>query len=205
MVTREPAGVVFSMSPWNSPVNLTARAVATPLICGNSVILKPSENSPRTQKFVEEAIQAAGIPDGVINFLSVAPKDAPEVCEFLIQHKSTKRINFTGSDKVGRAIATAAAKVLKPVLLELGCKAPVIILESTDQNLEDAVNGCHVRSVYEYGPDLHVHRASRSPGERCRTLPCSRRRCPNFASETTWMIQACTCLALSTLHPLLAA
>lgn len=140
MVTREPAGVVFSISPWNSPVNLTARAVATPLICGNSVILKPSEYSPRTQRFVAEAIQAAGIPDGVINYLSVAPKDAPQMCEFLIQHKSIRRINFTGSDKVGRAIATAAAKVLKPVLLELGGKAPVIVLESTDQNLEDAVN-----------------------------------------------------------------
>lgn len=72
---------------------------------------------------------------------SIAPKDAPELCDFIINHKAIRRINFTGSDKVGRAIAASAAKCLKPTLLELGGKAPVLILGNTsDQNLEEAVS-----------------------------------------------------------------
>lgn len=138
MGLRVPAGVVVGMAPWNAPVILGVRAVATPLACGNTVVLKGSEMCPATHGLIIEALQEGGLPPGVVNFVTNAPKEAPEVVEALVSHPATRRVNFTGSTKVGRIIAELCARHLKPVILELGGKAPLVVLDDAD--LETAVN-----------------------------------------------------------------
>ncbi len=134
---REPVGVILGIAPWNGPIVLGVRAIAMPLACGNSVILKASEICPRTHELIIEAFAKAGFPDGVVNIVTNAPADAGEVVGALIDHPAVKRINFTGSTAVGRIIAKRAAEHLKPCLLELGGKAPLIILDDAD--LDEAV------------------------------------------------------------------
>lgn len=138
MTLRQPVGTVLSIVPWNGPVLLGARAIAYPLACGNTVIFKGSEISPRTHELLAEAFYEAGLPPGVLNFLVSAPEDAAKVTEALVAHDSVRRVNFTGSTKVGRMIAQTCAKHLKRCLLELGGKAPFIVLDDAD--LEGAVN-----------------------------------------------------------------
>jgi acyl-CoA reductase-like NAD-dependent aldehyde dehydrogenase len=137
MAVREPIGVVLGIAPWNAPIILGVRAIATPLACGNSVILKASETCPRTHELIIEALAEAGFPEGVVNVVTNAPEDAAEVVGALIDHPGVRRINFTGSTTVGRIIAQRAATQLKPCLLELGGKAPMIVLEDAD--LDEAV------------------------------------------------------------------
>jgi benzaldehyde dehydrogenase (NAD) len=137
MALREPVGVVLGIAPWNAPVILGVRALATALACGNCVVFKASEICPRTHAIIVEALVAAGIPDGVVGLVTNAPADAGEVVGALIDHPAIGHINFTGSTAVGRIIAKRAAEHLKPVLLELGGKAPLLILE--DANLDEAV------------------------------------------------------------------
>jgi acyl-CoA reductase-like NAD-dependent aldehyde dehydrogenase len=132
MGVRQPAGVVVGIAPWNAPVILSTRAVATPLAFGNTVVLKASEECPRTHAAVARAIADAGVPAGVINLITNEPADAAEVVEELIAHPAVKRINFTGSTKVGKIIATKAAEHLKRTLLELGGKAPLVVLADAD-------------------------------------------------------------------------
>lgn len=138
MGVRQPAGVVLGMAPWNAPVILGVRAVATPLACGNTVILKGSEICPATHGLIIEALIEAGFPDGVVNFLTNAPEDAGEIVEAIIAHPAVRRVNFTGSTRVGKIIAGTCAKYLKPSVLELGGKAPMVILDDAD--IELAVN-----------------------------------------------------------------
>ena len=137
MAIREPAGVVLGIAPWNAPIILGVRAIAVPLACGNTVVFKGSELCPRTHSLIIEAFQEAGLPAGVVNFITNAPPDAAEVVGTMIDHSAVRRINFTGSTAVGKIIAMRAARNLKPVLLELGGKAPLIVLE--DANLDEAV------------------------------------------------------------------
>jgi len=137
MALKEPVGVILGIAPWNAPIILGVRAIAVPLACGNSVILKASETCPRTHALIVEAFAEAGFPEGVMNVVTNAPEDAPEVVGALIDAPEVKRINFTGSTAVGRIIAQRAAKHLKPCLLELGGKAPLIVLEDAD--LDEAV------------------------------------------------------------------
>ena len=139
MAVRQPAGVVLGMAPWNAPVILAVRAIATPLACGNTVILKGSENCPRTHQLIIEALQDAGFPPGVVNYITNAPADAGAVVEAMVAHPAVRRVNFTGSTRVGKIIAMTCAKYLKPVVLELGGKAPMVILDDAD--IDDAVNG----------------------------------------------------------------
>ena len=139
MGVRQPAGVVLGIAPWNAPIILGVRAIATPLACGNTVILKGSENCPRTHQLIVEAFQDAGFPPGVLNYITNAPADAGAVVEAMVAHPAVRRVNFTGSTRVGRLIAMTCAKYLKPAVLELGGKAPMVILDDTD--LEEAVNG----------------------------------------------------------------
>lgn len=137
MSLREPVGVVLGIAPWNAPIILGVRAIVTPLACGNSVILKASEICPRTHELIIEAFAEAGFPAGVVNVVTNAPKDAGEVVGALIDHPAVRRVNFTGSTAIGRIIAKRCAEQLKPCLLELGGKAPLIVLE--DANLDEAV------------------------------------------------------------------
>jgi len=137
MALREPVGVMLGVAPWNAPIILGVRAIATPLACGNTVILKASEMCPRTHELIVEAFSDAGFDQGVVNIVTNAPEDAADVVGALIDHPAVKRINFTGSTNVGRIIAKRAAEHLKPCLLELGGKAPLIVLEDAD--LDEAV------------------------------------------------------------------
>ncbi len=137
MALREPVGPILGIAPWNAPIILGVRAIAVPLACGNPVILKGSELCPRTHGLIIEAFAEAGFPAGVVNFVTNAPEDAGEIVGALIDHPAVRRINFTGSTAVGRIIAKRAAEHLKPVLLELGGKAPFIVLDDAD--LDEAV------------------------------------------------------------------
>ncbi|GJJ14015.1 hypothetical protein Clacol_008272 [Clathrus columnatus] len=136
---RIPGAQVLAIAPWNSPVNLAARAVAMPLICGNTVILRSSE---------------AGLPKGVVNLIHIAPERNPELVPEIIANPAIKHINqtkgtptypqpdgyqFTGGDRVGRIIAGEAGKNLKPVVLELGGKAASVVLD--DANIKLAARG----------------------------------------------------------------
>jgi vanillin dehydrogenase len=138
MSVRQPVGVVLGIAPWNAPVILAIRAIAAPLACGNTVILKASEISPGTQALLGKVFADAGFPQGVVNVISNAPADAGKIVEVLIAHPAVRRINFTGSTRVGRIIAETAGRHLKPVLLELGGKAPLLVLDDAD--LDQAVN-----------------------------------------------------------------
>jgi len=137
MALREPVGVILGIAPWNAPIILGTRAIAVPLACGNTVILKASEICPRTHSLIVEAFREAGFADGVVNVVTNAPDDAAEVVGALIDHPAVRRINFTGSTAIGRIVAKRAAEHLKPVLLELGGKAPLLVLEDAD--LDEAV------------------------------------------------------------------
>jgi vanillin dehydrogenase len=138
MSVRRPVGVVLSIAPWNAPIILGVRSVAMPLACGNTVVFKTSENCPHTHALIVEAFRDAGLPHGTINLVSNAPEDAHKIVEALIAHPKVRRINFTGSTRIGRIIAQTAAGYLKPVLLELGGKAPLIVLDDAD--VDEAVN-----------------------------------------------------------------
>lgn len=137
MVFRRPAGVILSIIPWNAPLILGVRAFSTALACGNTVVLKGSELSPGTQYLLTKVLIDAGLPPGVMNYITHDAKDAPAVVEALIANPHVRRVNFTGSTRTGRVIATMCAKYLKPALLELGGKAPFLVL--ADADIDNAV------------------------------------------------------------------
>jgi len=141
MAVRQPAGVILAMAPWNAPVILGVRSVATPLACGNTVVMKTSELCPRTHALMIEALAQGGLPDGVLNAISNAPEDAPALVEEMIANPAIRRINFTGSTRVGKVIGELAGRYLKPALLELGGKAPMIVLEDADVDAAVAAAG----------------------------------------------------------------
>ncbi|BFM51290.1 aldehyde dehydrogenase [Marinomonas sp. THO17] len=132
-IVRKPAGVCLAIAPWNAPIALGMRAVVFPLAFGNTVILKTSELSPGAHVLLAELLHEAGIPNGVIGAITNAPEHSEEVITSLISNPSIRRVNFTGSTRVGKIIAGIAAKYLKRCLLELGGKSPLIVLK--DANL----------------------------------------------------------------------
>ncbi|ENX59836.1 hypothetical protein F884_02964 [Acinetobacter sp. CIP 102143] len=149
MGIRVPCGVVVGIAPWNAPVILPTRALAMPLACGNTVVLKASEACPATQRLIGQVLHEAGLGDGVVNVITHAAEDASQIVERLISHPAVKRINFTGSTNVGKIIAETAAKYLKPVLLELGGKAPVVVLNEAD--VDEAVNAVVFGAFFNQG------------------------------------------------------
>jgi acyl-CoA reductase-like NAD-dependent aldehyde dehydrogenase len=149
MAVRQPCGVVLGIAPWNAPVILGARAVAMPLACGNTVVLKASELCPAVHRLIGSVLQEAGLGDGVINVILNAPADAPPIVERLIANPAVKRINFTRSTAVGRIVAQLAARHLKPALLELGGKAPFVVLDDAD--LDAAVDAAAFGAFFNQG------------------------------------------------------
>ena len=132
----EPLGVVVAITPWNSPLLLTAWKLAPALAAGNTVVIKPSEfTSVSTLEFIK-LVEEAGFPAGVVNVVTGFGKD---IGMPLVEHPLTRKIAFTGSDATGRLINEAAARGFKKVGLELGGKSPNIVFD--DAVLEDAVNG----------------------------------------------------------------
>lgn len=138
MAYRQPVGVLVAMAPWNAPVILGVRSFATPIACGNTVVMKASEKCPGLHRLIGEAMAEGGLPPGVLNIVLHSAEHGPEVVNALIDHPLTRRINFTGSTRVGQIVAERAASRLKPCLLELGGKAPQIVLEDAD--VDGAVN-----------------------------------------------------------------
>ncbi len=129
---RQPVGVVLGIAPWNAPVILGVRALAVPLACGNTVVLKASEMCPATHRLIGTVLCEAELGHGVVNVLTHDAASASAIVEALIAHRAVRRINFTGSTRVGKILAVSAARHLKPILLELGGKAPLIILDDAD-------------------------------------------------------------------------
>ncbi|KAI6371104.1 hypothetical protein MCOR25_004038 [Pyricularia grisea] len=140
MVVKEPYGVVLAMAPWNAPYILGMRSVLFPLAVGNTVVFKGSELSPRTMWGICSVLAEAGVPEGALSLVFCSRETAPAVTETLIAHKHMKKINFTGSTSVGRIIGRLSGEHLKPLLLELGGKAPAIVWEDAD--LDNAAAQC---------------------------------------------------------------
>jgi acyl-CoA reductase-like NAD-dependent aldehyde dehydrogenase len=139
MGLRRPVGVVGAIAPWNAALILSARSIASPLALGNTVVLKPSEQSPYIGGLVwGEIFGEAGLPAGVLNVVTHAPGAAGEIGDELVENPAVRRINFTGSTAVGRKLAEAAGRNLKRVVLELGGYNPLIVL--ADADLDFAVN-----------------------------------------------------------------
>ncbi len=139
MGIRRPVGVVGAITPWNAALILSARSITAPLVFGNTVVLKPSEESPWAGGLIwGEIFEEAGLPAGVLNVVTHAPAEAAPIGEELIENPAVRRLNFTGSTATGRKLAEAAGRNLKRILLELGGFNPLIVLADTD--LEYAVD-----------------------------------------------------------------
>ncbi|KAK0759197.1 hypothetical protein N5P37_008079 [Trichoderma harzianum] len=132
LVYKEPVGPVLAIPPWNASMVLSGRALAAPIGAGCSVVLKASELSPATHQLLALAFEEAGMPKGLINILQASREDGPVVTEALIAHRAIRKVEFIGSDAVGRIIGQLASKYLKPVLMELGGKAPAVVLRDAD-------------------------------------------------------------------------
>jgi acyl-CoA reductase-like NAD-dependent aldehyde dehydrogenase len=133
---KEPIGVVGAIVPWNFPLMLTMWKLAPALAAGNTIVIKPAEQTPVSILELVKIFQEAGIPDGVIN---VVPGYGKTAGDALSSHPDVDKIAFTGSTNTGRLIMQAASKNLKPISLELGGKSPNIVFD--DANIENAVNG----------------------------------------------------------------
>jgi aminomuconate-semialdehyde/2-hydroxymuconate-6-semialdehyde dehydrogenase len=134
---RKPLGVVGIITPWNLPLLLLTWKVAPALACGNTVVVKPSEETPATATLLAETMQQAGIPNGVYNVVhGFGPNSAGE---FLTQHPDVNAVTFTGESQTGAAIMKMVAASVKPVSFELGGKNAAIVFADCD--FEDAVHG----------------------------------------------------------------
>ncbi|KAF8477955.1 aldehyde dehydrogenase [Russula ochroleuca] len=131
-IQRRAQGVIYSVVPWNAPVPLMVSSVAIPLVCGNTVVVRPSEFCPYSSSLVVDALHEAGLPAGVINFVTMSEDSIPTLTSEIIAHPAVRKITFTGSDRVGKIIAMEAAKHLKPCVFELGGKAPSVVLADAD-------------------------------------------------------------------------
>jgi aldehyde dehydrogenase (NAD+) len=137
---HEPIGVIGQIIPWNYPMLMQAWKLAPALATGNTVVMKPAEQTPLSALRIGELIIEAGYPEGVVNLL---PGFGPTAGAAIAHHMDVDKVAFTGSTEVGRLIMEAAAKSnLKRISLELGGKSPNIIFEDTD--LDEAVEGAHL-------------------------------------------------------------
>lgn len=147
MVRRDPVGVVGSIAPWNYPLMMAIWKVAAPVAVGNTVVLKPSEMTPLTT--LRLAADAAGIlPDGVLN---VVHGRGPTIGSHLINHPGVAMVSVTGDIGTGRKVIEAAAGTIKRTHLELGGKAPVIVL--ADADIAAVVEGVRTFGYYNAGQD----------------------------------------------------
>ncbi len=144
---REPVGVVGQIIPWNFPMLMAAWKLGPALACGNTVILKPAEQTPLSALYIGELALEAGFPDGVLNI--VTGLGANSAGEFLANHMDVDKIAFTGEDKTGREILKSSLGNLKRVSLELGGKAPNIVF--ADADIDAAVRGAITGIFFNQG------------------------------------------------------
>lgn len=145
---REPVGVVGSVAPWNYPLQMAGWKVLPAVAAGNTVVLKPSELTPLTSLMLVDACRDAGIPDGVV---SVVVGTGPQAGEALVAHPDVDMVSFTGSTAVGRRVMGRAAERGARVHLELGGKAPFVVLDDADP--EAAVHGAVAGALVNTGQD----------------------------------------------------
>lgn len=143
---KEPVGVVGQIIPWNFPLLMAVWKIAPALACGNTVVLKPAEQTPLTALRLGEICQEAGLPDGVLN---IVPGYGPTAGAALAEHMDVDKIAFTGEYTTGRIIMQAASKNLKRVSLELGGKSPNIVF--ADSDIDSAVNGAMTGIFFNQG------------------------------------------------------
>ncbi|MBT4718379.1 MAG: aldehyde dehydrogenase family protein, partial [Rhodospirillaceae bacterium] len=135
MAMRRPLGVISVISPWNFPVLLTGRGMAFAIAAGNTVVLKPSEETPYCGGLLfAEVFEEAGIPAGVLNVITCSRDNVVEVGDELIENPLVKGISFTGSTAVGRQVAARAGAHLKKCCLELGGKDALIVCDDADMD-----------------------------------------------------------------------
>lgn len=150
MVVRRPMGVVSVISPWNFPAILSSRSFAIPLAAGNTIVLKPSEETPYSGGLIfAEVCEAAGLPAGVFNVVTCSRDNIQAIGDELIENPLIKGISFTGSTAVGRMVAAKAGAHLKKVCVELGGKDSLIVCEDTD--LEKAAQLANFGSFMHQG------------------------------------------------------
>ncbi len=143
---REPVGVCGAIIPWNYPLQMAAWKVAPALACGNTVVLKPAEQTPLTALELARVAAEAGLPAGVLN---VVPGFGESAGAAMVEHPEIDKIAFTGSTAVGRMIQRNSASTLKKISLELGGKSPNIVLEDAD--IDAAVRGASMAIFYNSG------------------------------------------------------
>lgn len=135
---RTPCGVVLSIAPWNAPIVLGARAVAAPLLAGNTVVLKGSEFAPRTFRLLVEVLSDSDLPAGVLQGIVNAADQGEAIVDGLVSMPIVRRVTFTGSTRVGRTVATICGRHIKRCLLELGGQGQALVLGDAD--LDHAVD-----------------------------------------------------------------
>ena len=147
MIRRDPVGVVASIAPWNYPLMMTAWKLAPALAAGNTVVVKPSEQTPLTTLKLAESI-AEIFPKGVVN---VVAGRGESVGAPLVEHDGVRMVSLTGSIASGQKVLKAASRTIKRTHLELGGKAPVIVFDDAD--LEAVVAGIRTFGYYNAGQD----------------------------------------------------
>lgn len=150
IAVRQPLGVVAALSPWNFPAILATRGFANPLAAGNTIVLKPSEETPYTGGlFIAEVMEEAGLPSGVFNVVTCSRDNVQEMGDELIENPLVKGVSFTGSSAVGRYIAAKCGAHLKKCCIELGGNDAMIVLEDAD--LERAAQAANFGSFMHQG------------------------------------------------------
>ena len=150
MAIRKPLGVVGGISPWNGALALGFRTIVAPLACGNTVVLKPSEDAPVCAGLLMgEIMTEAGFPAGVLNVITHAPGQVGPIADQLFESRKVRAYNFTGSSATGSMLAARAGKHLKRISLELGGYNPMIVLK--DANLEYSVDTAIFAAFFHQG------------------------------------------------------
>lgn len=169
---REPFGTCLAIAAWNAVHLLTMRAIITPLLAGNTVVLKTTEQTPYSQSLWAELLYEAGVPKEALTVLHISPADAPALVPALVAQKQIRHVNFTGSTRVGSILAGVAGTNLKPTLMELGGKAPVVILPDADLDVAathsesgavDLADLSYIRRLHECRDDLYVYGTRHRP------------------------------------------
>ncbi|WP_026453043.1 aldehyde dehydrogenase family protein [Saccharomonospora iraqiensis] len=160
LVDRDPVGVCALIAPWNFPINLVVTKLAPALLAGCTTVIKPASPTPLSLRFVVEAVEAAGVPAGVVNLLT----GSGAVGDALVRHPRTAKVAFTGSTPVGRKIAAACGELLRPVTLELGGKSSAIVLPDADL---DAMSRVLIRScLRNTGQTCYISTRILAPAQR---------------------------------------
>ena len=150
MAIRKPLGVVGGISPWNGALALGFRTVVAPLACGNTVVLKPSEEAPVCAGLLMgEIMTEAGFPPGVLNVITHAPGQVAPIADRLFESRQVRAYNFTGSSATGSVLAARAGRHLKRISLELGGYNPMIVLKDAD--LEYSVDTAIFAAFFHQG------------------------------------------------------